>query len=114
MDFLYKASYVTFVISFVSLFLLYVFYSPANYAISELDSLDISDFSFSGKVIDVSQSKNVVFFDLSSSCSVTGMYFADNSTTYSDIVGQYVFVSGHIDEYQGKRQYIFDEMKMID
>lgn len=112
MDTLFKLSYIVFVVSFSFLLLSYLFYTPSFFSTKQLLSEDISDFSFSGQVTDISQGSGIVFVEMSSSCSINAMFFVKEHTNYSYLQGNYITGFGHIDEYKGKKQYIFDEIRI--
>lgn len=79
-----------------------------NELISNLDATDIGkSFRISGVITDVKKSKSVTSFQISELNQMKVVVFSDNTTLNK---GDYVEVSGKLDEYNGKTNLIADKI----
>ena len=92
--------------------IMFLFYLSENVILPEVNSVDIEVGSgmvlFEGEIVNVREMENLVIYDLRSEAIVSGVIYGEHSA-YK--IGDKVSVIGEIDDYNGKKQLIIEEIK---
>lgn len=112
MDNLTKASYVIFIISMLSLFVLTRFYEPGKRTIEDTKTMpDDSFVTISGKISGVKTYGKNYFLDIDEISSISAIGSIDPGTNYSGMKGKEVSIVGKITSYEGKKEIMIYRIK---